>query len=267
MNIKPLSQSEGPQSISALPAWFARIDMLQSLRLHKMLATLVALGTLGLGFAMLARQHSTFKATSVVYVSPNFPATLVTNQEQEYHYDSYIEEQLHLVKRYAVISGAVRKLKPGVWQHPGETLESAVERLQNSLTVKRDGQSYQLDITLQGGNPQYLAAIVNAVTDSYLYEVKDEEFYGRDERLDSLRQARLEVQAELTSRLQQQTQSIRKWRNCRPTSWQPTSSALKPRQSLTLWRTVAELYQAQPLTPRLRRLSLRIRVCWHSSHP
>jgi succinoglycan biosynthesis transport protein ExoP len=206
MNIKPLSQSEGPQSISALPAWFARIDILQSLQLHKMLATLVALGTLGLGFAMLARHHSTFKATSVVYVSPNFPASLVTNQEQEYHYDSYIEEQLHLVKRYAVISGAVRKLNPGVWQHPGENLDSAVERLQNSLTVKRDGQSYQVDITLQGGNPRYLAAIVNAVTDSYLDEVKDEEFYGRDERLDSLRQARVEVQAQLTSRLQEQTQ-------------------------------------------------------------
>jgi uncharacterized protein involved in exopolysaccharide biosynthesis len=206
MNIKPLSQSEGPQSISALPAWFARIDILQSLRLHKMLATLVALGTLGLGLAMLARQHSTFKATSVVYVSPNFPATLVTNQEQEYHYDSYIEEQLHLVKRYAVIAGALRKLKPGVWQHPGENLDAAVDRLQSSLTVKRDGQSYQVDITLQGGNPRYLAAIVNAVTDSYLDEVKDEEFYGRDERLDSLRQARVEVQAQLTSRLQEQTQ-------------------------------------------------------------
>jgi polysaccharide biosynthesis transport protein len=206
MNIKPLSQSEGSQSHSALPAWFARIDILQSLRLHKMLATLVALGTLGLGFAMQARQHSTFKATSVVYVSPNFPAALVTNQEQEYHYDSYIEEQQHLVKRYAVIAGALGKLKPGMWQHPGENLDSAVDRLQNSLTVKRDGQSYQVDITLQGGNPRYLAAIVNAVTDSYLDRVKDEEFYGRDERLDSLRQARLEVQAELTSRLQQQTQ-------------------------------------------------------------
>jgi succinoglycan biosynthesis transport protein ExoP len=206
MNIKPLSQSEGPQSNSALPAWFARIDILQSLRLHKMLATVVALGTLGLGFAMQARQHPTFKATSVVYVSPSFPATMVTNQGQEYHYDNYIEEQLHLVKRDAVIAGAVRKLKPGMWQHPGENLDSAVARLQNGLTVKRDGQSYQLDISLQSGNPRYLAAIVNAVTDSYLDEVKDEEFYGRDERLDSLRQARLEVQAELTSKLQQQTQ-------------------------------------------------------------
>lgn len=206
MNIKPLSQSEGQQSTSILPAWFARIDILQSLRLHKMLATLVALGTLGLGFAMQARQHPTFKATSVVYVSPKFPLTLVTHQDSEYHYDSYIEEQLHLVKGHAVISGAVRKLEPGVWQHPGETFESAVERLQNSLTAKHDGQSYQLDISLQGSNPRYLAAVVNAVTDSYLDEVKDEEFYGRDERLDSLRQARNEVQAELTSKLQQQNQ-------------------------------------------------------------
>ena len=113
-----------------------------------------------------------YEASSVVYVSPNFPATLAASEEQEYPYDSYIEEQVHSVTRYNVLSEALRKLKPGVWQFPGEALESAVDRLQHLLTVKRDGLSYQVLISLQGGDPTHLAEIVNAVTDSYLEETQ-----------------------------------------------------------------------------------------------
>ena len=119
---------------------------------------------------------------------------ICTSQEQEYPYDSFIEEQVHSVTRFNVLSEALRRLNPGVWRYPGETAESAVDRLQHLLTVKRDGLSYQVMISLQGGDPTHLADIVNAVTDSYLEATKDEEFYGRDKRLDALRQERTEVQ-------------------------------------------------------------------------
>jgi succinoglycan biosynthesis transport protein ExoP len=178
----------------------------RSLRLHKMAATLITLLTLGLGVALAVRHRAMYEATSVVYVSPNFHATLVTNQEQEYPYDSYIEEQVHSVTKYNVLVDAIGKLKAGVWQAPGESLESAVDRLQHSLNVRRDGQSYQVQITLQDTDPTHLAEIVNAVTESYLEGIKGEEFYGRDERLDSLRQARTEVQNELNDKLHEQTQ-------------------------------------------------------------
>ena len=104
----------------------------------------------------------------MVYVSPNFPATLKASEEQDYPYDSYIEEQVHSVAGYNVLTDALRKLEPGVWRFPGESLESAVDRLQHSLTVKRDGLSYQVRISLDGSDPTHLAEIVNAVTDSYL---------------------------------------------------------------------------------------------------
>jgi len=171
-----------------------------------MAATLITLLTLGLGVALAVRHRAMYEATSVVYVSPNFHATLVTNQEQEYPYDSYIEEQVHSVTKYNVLVDAIGKLKAGVWQAPGESLESAVDRLQHSLNVRRDGQSYQVQITLQDTDPTHLAEIVNAVTESYLEGIKGEEFYGRDERLDSLRQARTEVQNELNDKLHEQTQ-------------------------------------------------------------
>jgi succinoglycan biosynthesis transport protein ExoP len=183
MHIKQLGQSKPSLPSPPAPNWMARIDVIRSLRLHKMLATVIALLIIGLGGAFLARHRPTFEATSVVYVSPNFPATLKASEEQDYPYDSYIEEQVHSIKSYNVLSSALRQIKPGVWQFPGETLESAVDRLQHLMTVKRDGLSYQVLISLQDRDPQAVAAIVNAVTDSYLAGISGEEFYGRDKRL------------------------------------------------------------------------------------
>jgi polysaccharide biosynthesis transport protein len=206
MNIRHTSQAAPTPAPANTPDWLLRIDVLRSLRIHKMAATLIALSTIMIGLALAVRHQSTYEATSVVYVSPNFHATLVANQEQEYPYDSYVEEQVHSVTSYNIVADAVGKLKPGVWQFPGESLESAVSRLQHSLTVKRDGQSYQVQITLDSTNPTHLAEIVNAVTDSYLDAVKNEEFFGRDERLDSLREARADVEKELTAKLKEQTE-------------------------------------------------------------
>jgi succinoglycan biosynthesis transport protein ExoP len=206
MQIKQLGQSKPSLPSSPVPDWMARIDVMRSLRLHKMLATLIALLIMGLGAAVVTRHKPTYEATSVIYVSPNFPATLKASEEQDYPYDSYIEEQVHSVKGYVVLANALRTLKPGVWQNPGESLESAVERLQRMLTVKRDGLSYQVLISLEGPNASNVATIVNAVTNSYLEGTQGEEFYGRDKRLESLRQERTEVQNELNSKLREQTE-------------------------------------------------------------
>jgi polysaccharide biosynthesis transport protein len=205
MHIKQLGQSKPSLPTSSAPDWRERIDVMRSLRLHKMLATVIALLIVGLGFALLARHRPTFEATSVVYVSPNFPATLKASEEQDYPYDSYIEEQVHSIKSYNVLSNALREIKPGAWQLPGETLETAVDRLQHFLLVKRDGLSYQVLISLQGRDPKTVATIVNAVTNGYLAGIQGEEFYGRDKRLESLRQERTEVQNELNNKLREQT--------------------------------------------------------------
>jgi polysaccharide biosynthesis transport protein len=179
---------------------------MRSLRLHKMLATLIALLVISAGVTFRARHRPTFEATSVVYVSPNFPATLKASEEQDYPYDSYIEEQVHSVAGYNVLTDALRKLEPGAWRFPRESQESAVDRLQHRLTVKRDGLSYQVRISLDGSDPTHLADVVNAVTDTYLESTKDEEFYGRDKRLEALRQERSQVQNDLTDKLREQTQ-------------------------------------------------------------
>jgi polysaccharide biosynthesis transport protein len=186
------------------PGIFSKISVARSLKSHAFIASAVALATLGLGAAVLSRHTGYYEATSVIYVSPTFPATLTTDHEQERPYESFIEEQAHTITRYDVMAEALRRLKPGVWQVPGESEESAVERLQQSLNAKRDGLTYQVEITLGGYQPQNLAEVVNTVTSTFLEKAKQEEFYGRDDRLLALRQARTEVQKELDDRLHEQ---------------------------------------------------------------
>jgi polysaccharide biosynthesis transport protein len=179
-------------------------DILRSLRIHGLAAAVVTLLTLGLGLAVLIRNRPTYVATSVVYVSPTFPATLNPEQEQQYPYDSYVAEQAHSVTRYDVLADALRQLKPGLVQSPGESEAVAVARLQNRLRVERFGLTYQVYISLASTRPEHLAEIVNTITNSYLAKTKGEEFYGRDQRLAALRQARTEVQNELNTKLQEQ---------------------------------------------------------------
>jgi len=206
MPIKQLSQTEPSLSPTAPPTWMARIDVLQSLRVHRLLATVIALSTMGLGVAIMLSRRPSYEAVSVIYVSPNFHPTLATNAEQEYPYDNFVEEQVRTITSYNVLADALKKLKPGVWQFPGESLDSAIERLQDALTPKRDGQSFQVRISLLGYNPENLPEIVNQITESYLAGVKGEEFYGRDERLESLRKERAEVETDLAAKLKEQTQ-------------------------------------------------------------
>jgi capsular polysaccharide biosynthesis protein len=182
----------------------------RSLRVHWFTFSVVSLALLAGSAAFLLRYKPSYQATSYIYVSPTFPKTLNEDPETAYPYDSYMQQQVHTITRYDVLADAIHSLPLGVWRHPGESERSAVTRLQHALTVARVETTFQLQIGLLGQNPDHLADIVNAVTKSYLAKAKQEEFYGRDERLATLRDARDELEKELDQTLQEQAGITRK---------------------------------------------------------
>lgn len=187
-----------------------RIDIRRSLRVHALAATLVTLLTFGLGLAVLIQHRPYYAATAVVYVSPTFPATVAPDKEQDIpEYESYILEQTRTVGRYDILADALHQMRPELQrrlQLPGESEESAISALQKRLLVERNGLTYQMDVTLESPNAANLAEIVNTITASYLKKMKSEEFYGRDERLATLKQARDQVQKDLNAALAEQNQ-------------------------------------------------------------
>lgn len=211
MYITPASAPEQPNPTSAQyplrPASRTspfRVNVIRSLRLHKVSAIVVTLVVLGLGLAVVARHKPYYAASSIVYVSPTAPKTLTDDRELDRPYESYIQETIHDIPRYDIIAEAIHSLPAGVWAGPGESERSAVTRLQHSLDITRVGTTYQVQITLEGYRPEHLADIVNTVTNVYIEKARSEEYYGRDDRLASLKDELNRIQTETDALLKEQ---------------------------------------------------------------
>ena len=70
---------------------------------------MVAIVFLGLGLAVLLRGSAIYEVSSVIYVSPNFPATLHLDSETSYPYDSYVAQQVQAITNYDVLADAIRR--------------------------------------------------------------------------------------------------------------------------------------------------------------
>jgi Mrp family chromosome partitioning ATPase len=183
-----------------------RINIFRSLRLHKVSAIAVTLTILSLGLAVVARHKPYYAASATVYVSPTQPKTLIEDRELDRPYESYVQEVVHDVTQYEILAEAIRKMPAGLWQGPNESERSAVARLQHSLDVARIGTTYQVQITLEGYRPEHLAEIVNIVTNVFIDHARRGEYYGRDERLATLKDELSRIQADSDALLKEQAQ-------------------------------------------------------------
>ena len=181
-----------------------RINIKRSLKLHSVAAIVAGLLTLGLGLAFVARHKPTYLATAKIYISPTFPKILTEDADHQRPYESFVQEHVHSIDQYDNLSEAIRRLPPGVWLNPGESMQSGVQRLQENLDVGRVGTTYQVEITLSGNRPENLAEIVNTITAVYLEKAKSEEFYGSGETLTTLKAERAKTEKERDDLLQQQ---------------------------------------------------------------
>jgi polysaccharide biosynthesis transport protein len=180
------------------------LDIPNSVRRHRTLVFWVTLLVLlATGTYVVLHAGTTYTATSYVYVSPTFPSTLSSDQnhEQDRPYEEYIADEAQTVTRYDILAAALQKLAPGTWQEPGESIGSAVNRLQHALEADRVGTTFQITIALTMNDPQKAASVVNAVTDAFVAKAHSEEFYGRDQRLSTLRDERGKLQTQLDQRL------------------------------------------------------------------
>jgi polysaccharide biosynthesis transport protein len=183
-----------------------RINVLKSLRLHRVTAILVTLLVLGLGLAVVARHKPYYGATSTIYVSPTVPKTLTEDHELDRPYESYVQEIVHDIDRYDILVEAIHKMPAGLWLYPDETERAGVARLQHSLEIERLGTTYQVAITLGGYRPEHLADIVNTVTKVYIEKARSEEYYGRDDRLATLNEELNHIQSDSDALLKEQAQ-------------------------------------------------------------
>ncbi len=200
----------GSSSEGARPA----IDVVGSLRRHWYVAVTVFLVLAGCGaFAVWKKAKPEYESHSVVYLSPKFPKLLANDSEVELPYDSYVQDQIQTVTRHDIIADSISKLPYAVRygmglpsSYVGPALPYEIEVLQKKLEIKRIGSTYEMTIGLHGETPKDLAEIVNTITDTYVERMKSEEFYGLDDRLNTLRQEKVRLQKQMDDEMSEQAQ-------------------------------------------------------------
>ncbi|MGA3047858.1 MAG: hypothetical protein ABSD67_14605 [Terracidiphilus sp.] len=181
------------------------INVVGSIRRHWLVSLSMLLALLGCGtFVIWKKAKPVYESHSVVYVSPKFPKMLANDSEVDLPYDSYFQDQIQTVTRHDIIADAITRLPYSVRHMSGPALPFEVELMQQRLDVKRIGNSYEMSIELISPSPNGLAETVNAVTESYVERTKNEEFYGLDDRLNTLRQEKDRLQKDMDARLAEQ---------------------------------------------------------------
>ena len=177
-------------------------ELVRSFRMHKMLAILVGTVVFVLVLAYGLQRRPYFETSSLIYVQPA-KARLITDATggtyDPTRYDTYIQQQLQTIIRSDILSDALKSVKPGMWMLPGESEQNAIARLQKSIKVEREMGSYQLSISLSGGNPFSIADVVNAVTDSYIRKERLDELAQTQQQLAVLLREQKRLEAELVT--------------------------------------------------------------------
>lgn len=177
------------------------------LRNHPVAASLAFVLILLAGGAFLSLLlQPTYVAESIVYVSPKFQGvTPDDNHEHDREYDAFIEQQIYGVIRPENLAKVIDANR-SFWVKGDETDQRAMARLQKELKVAQMGHSYQVSIQLPSDKQQGLSDFVNAITDTYLASARNDEFFGRDEKINTLIKNRQDLGNQIDADLRKQEQ-------------------------------------------------------------
>jgi uncharacterized protein involved in exopolysaccharide biosynthesis len=175
------------------------LDVLRALRMHRKLAIGVACCV---AFAMLAFGFSRrpyYETKALLYVQPQKtkPASDVTDSFDSTRYESFMQQQLQTITRADVLEKALASPSARSWRVRGIPTQIEVEILQHSLSISRVEQSYELSVSLAGGNPTAVADMVNAVCDAYIRAERADELAQTDQQLAILTDARRKLTEQL----------------------------------------------------------------------
>lgn len=203
-----------PAPATAQPMGTGAFQPLNSIWNHKLLVLLVAsIVAVGGTYVAWIKGTAIYQATAVIYVAPRFANVLSDSKELEFQsftqYQQYIKQQTRTINRYDILIDALERLgdrRFTLWQRPGETDREAAERLQRELQVRDVRDTYLITVSLQSENPSGLDEIVNTVVKAYLAQIRTEEIYAGEDRVEILLERRRERAARIAALAQRRAE-------------------------------------------------------------
>jgi polysaccharide biosynthesis transport protein len=175
------------------------LDLARSLRMRRSLAIVAGLFVLLFLIRFGLSRKPWYEATSIIYVQPivSKTPTDISGSYDSYRYDAYIQQQLLTFKRPDILGHALDLLPPEIRGRFSSDPDDAAKQIANDLKVDRETGSYQLSVTMEGGDPVIVAPIANAVVAAYLQNGQQDDLALSHEQMESLMQERQQILAEL----------------------------------------------------------------------
>jgi len=175
------------------------LDLARSLRMRRSLA--IVAGAFALVFLILfgLSRRPYYKATSLIYVQPivSKAPTDISGFYDSARYDAYIQQQLLTFERPDILGHALDLLPPAIRGRFSNDPDDAAKQIARDLMVDRVAGSYQLSVTVAGGDPVIVAPIANAVVAAYLQNGQQDDLALSHEQMEALVQERQQILDEL----------------------------------------------------------------------
>jgi polysaccharide biosynthesis transport protein len=142
---------------------------------------------------------SQYVSRTTMMITTYLPKIIFDTAEARADFLTYQRTQMALLKSEYILSAALRDPKVAALPSLREK-EDRVEWLVKALKIEFANSSEILDISLSGDRPADLVTLLNAVTDTYMRLVVEEEHKTRLTRLDSLRKLWNKYQDELRAK-------------------------------------------------------------------
>jgi polysaccharide biosynthesis transport protein len=191
-----------------------KLAPLRSWRNHAELTIAIFLGIMILGVpVVLKKSRHRYSSEAVIVIWPRFLRNLEDDKEFELQsntqYREFVEQNVRTVDRYDIIEEAINRLDrtPHPWRQKNESMATAVGRLRGKLSIVPIPDTYQIALRLESGTAKGLPETLNMVGSVFLEKSNQEEFYGRDQRVDSLKSETLRL-SELVDTLGKEKSSI-----------------------------------------------------------
>lgn len=182
--------SSRADTLSQLPS--LGIKPLVSLIRHWKLALIIFFIAITAGIpVILVKGVPKYMATATLQIAPRYMKNIKEDQELDFQsnsqYRQFQEHQAKSVTRQDILEEALKKTEGqhSFAQKP-ESRRRTAERLREQLMVVAVPDTYMMQVSLSGPKKEGIATLINAVVETYLLKMREEQMYGSEERVRNL---------------------------------------------------------------------------------
>lgn len=185
-------------------------DPVSSIRKYSSLVIVISVLTFLISLAVILTSNQfkpRYSSETLINVNPYFSRILYKVEETDWirSYENWMRTQVNVIKSYPVLEKAIKDYESNgyVWHHPGESMQSAVERLAERLDIKQIRDTQLIAISMVASSNNGLSEIINSVVSSHI----DNERMRKDNedsfKIQKLRSERQNIQKELEERYEE----------------------------------------------------------------